>query len=117
MENQNCLFCKIIKKEVPADIVFEDENFIAFKDINPKAEIHLLIVPKKHISSVKEASEEDKDILGGLILTAKKIAEKENIQGYKLIINVGREGGQVIDHIHLHLLAGRFSGTQLSHLP
>jgi histidine triad (HIT) family protein len=104
----DCLFCKIVKKEAPSDIVYEDDSFIAFKDINPKAEVHLLIVPKKHIASIKEIEEEDKELIGGLFLIAKKLAQERELKGYKLIFNVGREGGQIIDHIHLHLLGGKF---------
>jgi histidine triad (HIT) family protein len=104
----DCLFCKIIKKEIPSDIVYEDESFISFKDINPKAPIHLLIVPKKHISSINHLEEKDKEMIGELFLVAKRIAEKEGVKekGYKLLFNVGKGGGQIIDHIHLHLLAG-----------
>ena len=116
MENTNtnnnkggCIFCKIARKEVPADIIYESENVIAFKDIEPKAPFHVLIIPKKHIASVKELKEEDKNLAGELILTAKKIAEQKGLSGYKLVFNVGRDGGQIIDHIHLHLLAGKIN--------
>lgn len=104
----NCLFCKIVNKEIPADIIYEDDKFVAFKDIHPKAPIHLLIVPKRHIVSVEELSEEDKQFIGELILTAQKIAREQKISGngYKLVFNVGEGGGQVIQHLHLHLLAG-----------
>ncbi len=104
----DCLFCKIVKKEQPADIIYEDEKFIAFNDIAPKAPIHILIVPKKHIQSVNHLEAEDKELIGGLILLAKQIAKERKISetGYKLIFNVGRGGGQIIDHIHLHLLGG-----------
>jgi histidine triad (HIT) family protein len=105
----SCIFCKIINKESPADIVYEDGNFISFKDIHPEAPIHILIVPKKHIPSVDHIEIQDKDLMGELILTAQKIAREKKLKGYKLIINVGREGGQVIDHLHLHLLSGKLS--------
>jgi len=101
-----CVFCKIIKKEVPSDIVFENERVIVFKDINPKAKVHLLVVPKEHITSIKEIKEENKTLIAELIFVAKKIAEEQNLTGYKLIFNVGREGGQLVDHIHLHLVSG-----------
>lgn len=100
-----CLFCKIINKEVPSDIVYEDDKVIAFKDIHPKAPLHLLIIPKKHIPSVDHLEIEDKTLMGELILAAKKIAKEKNLKGYKLQINVGRPAGQLIDHLHLHLLA------------
>jgi len=102
-----CLFCKIVNKEVPADIVYEDRNFLAFKDINPVAPVHILIIPKKHIPSVDHVKIEDKELMGELILAAQKIAREKKLKGYKLIINVGREGGQVVDHLHLHLLSGK----------
>jgi len=103
----DCIFCKIINKETPADIVYESEKVIVFKDINPKAPIHILIVPKKHITSVKEVEIEDKELLGELFLVAKKIARDKNLKGYKLIVNVGREAGQIVDHLHIHLLSGK----------
>ncbi len=102
----SCLFCDIVNKEKPADIVFENENIVVFKDINPKASVHLLIVPKKHISSVKEVEKEDKELLGELFLTARKVAEEKKLEGYKLQVNVGRKAGQLVDHLHIHLLSG-----------
>ncbi len=101
----NCVFCKIVNKEAPAEIVYENGKIIAFKDIHPQAPIHLLIIPKKHIASVDHLELEDKELMGELILAAQKIAREKNLKGYKLQINVGRPGGQVIDHLHLHLLA------------
>ena len=103
-----CLFCQIINKKIPADIIYEDEKFLVFKDIKPSAPVHFLIVPKKHISSVQNLKINDKELIGELFLLAKKIAQKQNIanKGYKLVFNVGRGGGQVIPHLHLHLLAG-----------
>lgn len=105
----DCLFCKIINKEVSSEIVYEDDKFISFKDINPKAPIHFLIVPKKHIPSIDHLEIEDKELIGGLFLTAKKIAREQGAskKGYKLVFNVGKGGGQLIDHIHLHLLSGK----------
>jgi len=100
----SCLFCKIAKKEAPADIVYEDDKVLAFKDVNPKAPFHVLIVPKKHIPSVNHLEEVDKKLVGELFLVAQKIAKQKELKGYKLIINVGRAGGQIIDHLHLHLL-------------
>lgn len=101
-----CLFCKIINKEVPSDIIYEDEKVISFKDIHPKAPTHFLILPKKHIPSVDHLEEIDRELAGNLFLVAKNIARDKNLNGYKLVVNVGREGGQLIDHLHLHLLAG-----------
>jgi len=104
----DCIFCKIINKEIPASIVFEDEDVIAFKDRNPIAPVHILVIPKKHISSVADAEEKDTLLAGKLIMAAKKIAEDLEIsdKGYKLLVRVGKGGGQEIDHIHLHLLGG-----------
>ncbi|MBT7192320.1 MAG: histidine triad nucleotide-binding protein [Anaerolineae bacterium] len=105
----DCIFCKIIAKEIPGDILYEDEQVIAFRDIQPAAPIHILIVPKKHIPSINEATEEDERLLGHLHLVAKKIAQEEGIaeRGYRLVINTGKEGGQIIFHIHLHLMGGK----------
>lgn len=105
---EKCIFCKIVKKELPAEIIYEDDKIIAFKDIKPLTPIHFLIVPKKHIHSVDHVEIEDKTLMGELIMAAQKIAREKNIQGYKLQINVGRNAGQMVDHLHLHLLAGKF---------
>lgn len=104
----DCIFCKIIEKKLPADVVFEDEEVMVFKDIKPKAPIHFLIVPRKHIASVNEIEEKDKDVIAMLLLAAKKIAEKNNLKdsGYKLTINVGEGAGQEVPHLHIHLLGG-----------
>lgn len=104
---EKCIFCKIINKKFPSDIVYEDERAIAFKDIHPKAPVHLLILSKKHIPSVIYLEKEDKELMGELVLVAQKIAKEKKLKGYKLIINVGREGGQLIEHLHLHLLSGK----------
>jgi len=106
----SCVFCKIINRELPADIVFENERVLAFKDINPEAPIHYLIVPKKHIESIESPNSEK--AAADLILAAKEISQGKGIKGYKLIFNVGREGGQIIDHLHLHFLAGWPSGKK-----
>jgi histidine triad (HIT) family protein len=95
-----------VNKETPAEIVYENDKIIAFKDINPKAPIHLLIIPKKHIPSVDHLELRDKELMGELILTAQKIARGKKLKGYRLQINVGRPAGQIIDHLHLHLLSG-----------
>lgn len=98
----DCLFCKIINKELPGDIVFENENVLAFRDIHPKAPVHILIVPKQHIESINSAGSEN--VAGDLILSAKDIIKRDNARGCKLLFNIGRDGGQVIDHLHMHLL-------------
>lgn len=102
---EDCIFCKIVRKEIPANIVLDEENFLVFHTIEPKAPLHLLIIPKKHIHSIDHVEVQDKELMGELILTSQKVARQHNLKGYKLQINVGREGGQVVDHIHLHLLA------------
>ncbi|MCH8872094.1 histidine triad nucleotide-binding protein [candidate division KSB1 bacterium] len=105
----DCLFCKIINKEINSDILFEDDDVLAFKDINPQAPIHFLIVPKKHISTINDLQQEDEKITGKMILTAQSLAKQENIDenGYRLVFNCNSDGGQEVYHIHLHLLGGR----------
>lgn len=106
-----CIFCKIIEKKQLAEIIYEDEKVIVFKDINPQAPIHFLIVPKKHIVGIQEIKEEDIELVGYMFFVARKIAEELKInsfeRGYRLVFNVGKEGGQSIFHLHLHLLGGR----------
>lgn len=101
----DCIFCKIINKEIDSEVVFENNNLIVIKDIYPKARIHLLVIPKKHIESVKDLQGQDKELMGELFLAAKKIGEEKKLTGYKLAVNVGRQAGQIIDHIHIHLLS------------
>lgn len=104
-----CVFCQIVNKEIPSTIVYEDEQVLAFNDINPSAETHILIIPKKHIDSIKELEETDEKLVGHLFVVARKIAKEKGLKGYKLQINVGKEGGQIIFHLHLHLLGGKIS--------
>ncbi len=108
----DCLFCKIIKGEIKADKVYEDEISMGIKDINPQAPVHILIIPKEHISTLNELTEDKKNLIGHLFLVAKEIAKKEGVaeRGYRTIINCNREAGQSIFHIHLHLLGGRLLG-------
>ena len=103
------IFTKIINKEIPADIVYENENFLAFNDISPQAPIHVLIIPKKEIPTVNDMQEEDLEILGGLFLVAKHLAKKLEIddEGFRLVMNCNDYGGQSVNHIHLHLIGGR----------
>ena len=106
---EKCIFCRIVAGEVPSDIVYQDEDFLAFRDVLPKAPTHVLIIPKMHITSVAELTERQQKLAGRLILIAKKLAEKEGIakKGYRLVINCGPDGGQVVPHLHLHLIGGR----------
>jgi len=106
---QECIFCRIVAGEVPSDIVYQDEDFLAFRDILPKAPTHVLIIPKTHITSSAELTEGQQKLAGRLIIIAKNLAEKEGIakKGYRLVINCGSEGGQLVPHLHLHLIGGR----------
>jgi histidine triad (HIT) family protein len=102
------IFTKIIKKEIPADVVHEDEHCLAFRDINPQAPVHILIIPKKPLERLIDAAAEDKELLGHLMLVAKMVADKEGVsEAFRLVLNNGAGAGQEIFHIHLHLLAGR----------
>lgn len=108
--NQECLFCKIGQGEIDTEFVYEDKDFVAFPDINPKAPVHILVVPKRHLAaSVADLTESDIEMAGKMLLVAKKVAEGQGISesGYKTLFNVRRGGGQAIDHIHLHVLGGK----------
>ncbi len=104
-----CIFCRIVAGELPANMVYQDEHFLAFRDILPRAPTHVLIIPKTHITSATELTEEQQELAGRLIIIAKNLAEKEGIakNGYRLVINCGHEGGQLVPHLHLHLIGGR----------
>jgi histidine triad (HIT) family protein len=102
-----CIFCHIVAHELPAEILYEDEDLVVFKDINPSAPVHLLIVPKKHVDSINGLDEGSVGIVGKMVLVAQRMAEAQKIQfGYRLLINTGREAGQVIYHLHMHLMGG-----------
>jgi histidine triad (HIT) family protein len=105
----DCIFCKIIEKKIPSQTVYEDNLVTAFEDTNPQAPVHTLVVPKKHIPEIHSMTEADKDLIGHLFLTAKKIAEEKGLdaKGYRMVINNGRGAGQTVFHVHLHLLSGR----------
>ena len=107
--NTDCIFCRIISRQAPADILYQDDRVTAFRDINPVAPIHLLIVPNHHIESVREVEEEDEAVLGQLFSVARILAEGQQIaaNGYRLIVNTGPHGGQVVRHLHIHLIGGR----------
>lgn len=106
---QDCIFCKIARKEIPADILFEDNDLIAFNDINPQAPTHLLVVPKTHIPTVNDLTEDQASLVGTLTLRAQALAVERGIDrtGYRLVMNCNAQGGQTVFHIHLHLLGGR----------
>ncbi|MES2141657.1 MAG: histidine triad nucleotide-binding protein [Pseudomonadota bacterium] len=105
----DCIFCKIIKREIPADIIYEDVNMVAFNDIQPRAPIHQLIVPKKHIATLNDLKDSDTELVGNMIQNARFLADKAGIaqSGYRTVFNCNADGGQVVFHLHLHLIGGR----------
>jgi len=109
---KDCIFCKIINKDIPASIVYEDEEIVAFNDINPKAPVHILLIPKQHFASLNDIPLKKKQILSELLFKAKQIAEEKGIadSGYRLVLNTGKDSGQEVCHLHLHLLGGRKMG-------
>jgi histidine triad (HIT) family protein len=104
-----CIFCRIVERRTPARIVFEDDEIVAFEDTNPQAPIHILIVPRKHLASLKDATPEDAALLGRLSLVAAQLARERGLdtKGYRTVVNTGSGAGQTVLHLHLHLLAGR----------
>ncbi|MEG4284593.1 histidine triad nucleotide-binding protein [Microcoleus sp. A006_D1] len=108
MTTQETLFSKIIRKEIPADIVYEDDLALAFRDIHPQAPVHILVIPKKPIPKLADANSGDLALMGHLLLTVKLVAEQLGLSnGYRVVINTGSDGGQTVDHLHLHILGGR----------
>jgi len=105
----DCVFCRIVAGEIPADVVFRDDEIVAFRDIHPVASTHILLVPRKHIGSVQDLVSGDEGFIGRLVLRAKALAEQEGVaeRGYRLVLNCGVFGGQVVPHLHLHLFGGR----------
>lgn len=112
---EDCLFCKIIKGEIPSTKVYEDEDILAFEDINPAAPIHTLVIPKKHITSLAHMEKEDEEIIGKIYGVINEIAEEKGVKekGYRVIVNCGKDGGQEVMHLHFHLLAGRELGEKI----
>ncbi|MEI2579690.1 histidine triad nucleotide-binding protein [Scytonema sp. PRP1] len=107
-ETTETIFSKIIRREIPADIVYEDDLALAFKDVNPQAPVHILVIPKKPIPRLADAESEDDALLGHLLLTVKRVAEQAGLtNGYRLVINTGPDAGQTVYHLHLHILGGR----------
>jgi len=104
----DCLFCKIVAKDLPSTIIYQNPNFLVIRDIKPLAPIHLLIITKKHIPSVDHLAKNDKELIGEMVLTAQAVARDQGLRerGYKLSFNVGKGGGQLVPHLHLHLLGG-----------
>ncbi len=103
----DCLFCKIAAGEIDSKRVYEDDRVVAFRDINPAAPVHVLVIPREHVSRISEAGEEHAELIGRLHLAAGKIAEAEGLKDYRLVINCGEGAGQSVFHVHLHLLGGR----------
>jgi histidine triad (HIT) family protein len=112
MTDSSCLFCKIVAGEIPADVVHEDARLVAFRDIAPQAPVHVLVIPKEHVSSLEMAGDGDTDLLGEMLLAAREIARAEGIAeaGYRCVVNTGDAGGQSVHHLHVHVLGGRFMG-------
>jgi histidine triad (HIT) family protein len=106
---KDCIFCRIIKKEIPSKIIHEDEICIAFEDINPQAPVHILLIPKNHYASLNDIPEEEKDILSHILLKARLVAQKKGIaeKGYRIVLNTAADSGQEVFHIHFHVLGGR----------
>ena len=105
----DCLFCKIVEKKIPAKIVHEDDQVLAFDDINPQAPVHTLVIPKKHFTAVQYCGTENQSVLGHLLLTCSKVAKQKGLSesGYRIVANSGRDGGQTVFHLHFHVMGGR----------
>ena len=112
---EECIFCRIAAGEIPGDIVYQDEDFVAFRDIVPQAHVHILVIPRIHVSSLVELTEQQQGLIGCLITLANKLAVEQQVDksGYRLVMNCGVEGGQVVPHLHLHLIGGRRLSDQL----
>ena len=111
----DCLFCKIIKGEIPSQKVYEDDEILAFKDIHPAAPVHILVIPKKHIDSIAKMEKEDELLIGKIYTVINKIAEEQGVKedGFRVIVNCGKNGGQEVMHLHFHLLAGTKLGEKI----
>lgn len=105
----DCLFCRIATKQTPATVVYENESVLAFRDINPQAPVHLLVIPKRHITTINDLADGDSALMGQMVLAAQQLAAQEGVAeaGFRLVMNCNRDGGQTVYHIHLHLLGGR----------
>ena len=112
---EDCIFCKISNKEIPSSIVYEDNEIIVFRDVNPQAPIHILVIPKKHISSLIDLKEEDEILVGKIYTVINKIVEQEGIKekGFRVIVNCGNDGGQEVKHLHFHILGGKKLGLKI----
>jgi len=106
---ENCIFCKIVRGEIPSPRVLEGDDFIAIRDINPAAPVHVLVIPRKHVESVAHFEDGDAALAGTLLIAARDVARQEGVaeSGYRLVVNTGREGGQTVGHLHVHVIGGR----------
>ena len=109
---QDCVFCKIASGEIPSKEVYSDDEFYAFRDLNPQAPVHILLVPRKHVDRIVEFGDADAPLIGRMILVANKIAESEGLveKGFRYVINCNEQGGQTVFHVHVHILGGRYMG-------
>ena len=105
----DCLFCKIVQKSIPAKIVYEDDHTLAFDDINPQAPVHALVIPKRHVATVQDCRDQDRDLLAQLLIASTNVAKQKGLadSGYRIVTNTGRDAGQTVFHLHLHVLGGR----------
>ena len=108
--NDDCLFCRMVSGEIPVPKLYEDDNFIVIKDKFPKAEVHLLVVPRQHIPSLVELGDEHRGLIADSMLLLPRLAREQGLKGFRTVINTGREGGQEIFHLHIHLLGGKMGG-------
>ncbi len=113
---EDCIFCKIIKKEIPSKIVYESDEIMAFRDVNPVAPVHILVIPKKHLSSLLDLNEEDEKLVGKIYTVINKIAKQEGIdeKGFRVVVNCGEDGGQEVKHLHFHLIGGKKLGVKIA---
>ena len=115
MQNSDCIFCKIVDGSIPGDIVFQDDDVIAFRDISPQSPVHLLVMPRQHFTSLNDITQQQASLMGHMICVANQLAKDEGISaiGYRLVINCGKQGGQLVPHLHLHVMGGRQLSGQL----
>ncbi len=106
---EDCIFCKIAQGQIPSTFLYEDDQIVVINDINPQTPVHMLVLPKKHIQSLAAAQEEDRDLLGHMLMTAKHMAQERGIaeSGFRIIINTGRDGAQTVTHLHMHIMGGK----------
>ncbi|MGI9258356.1 MAG: histidine triad nucleotide-binding protein [Gammaproteobacteria bacterium] len=109
----DCIFCKIVAGDLPADLIYQDDEIVAFRDISPQAPFHGLIIPRAHIATLNDVRDEQTEMMGRLFVVARQLADENTLSGYRVVINTNREGGQVVFHVHMHLLGGRQMGGDL----